>query len=86
MDLKNDLAKSPSAAKTPRRTEQASLQTVRKGHFFGAQSQKKPSSRYRGANENFVPVVSDQAATLRPTGRSQPLLNAYVAAILTSDS
>ena len=27
------------------------------------------SSRYMGANENFVPVVSDQAAILRPTAR-----------------
>jgi hypothetical protein len=52
------LAKPPKPAKKDRSlTDERLDPNCPEGHFFGAQSPKKLSSRYAGANENFVPVV-----------------------------
>jgi len=41
------------------------------GHFFGAQSPKKPSSRYRGPNANFVRVGANSRGDFEADGLQQ---------------
>jgi hypothetical protein len=52
------LAKPPKPAKTDRSlTDERLDPNCPEGHFFGAQSPKKPSSRYAVRGENFGLVV-----------------------------